>query len=317
MPEPGLGDIHIDTALTDISVAHFQGMAPNNRVATSVFPIVPSPRQSNKYYKYVKDDLLRTDARKRAPGTEAPVRDYGVSNDSFFCDVFSIAIDISEQQRANADAALDPEGDAARVLVDDITLRQEKDFSTVAFTTAQWATKTTTTDIFNSTGIFPVIAAAHKNIESRTGYKANTLVMTADCWWDGLYNNADIVSRLPNDSLKIVTTQFVASLFNVDRVFVVNAVEASGDENSTGVSTNYIATNKALMCYVPATPGLRVPSAGYTFAWSGLLGAGDLGLRTLRHDMAWKDAMPRVQVDAAYDFKVTSTDLGHLFENPL
>ena len=106
MPEPTLGDVHVDTALTDFSRAYFQ--RPESYLAGGVFPIVNVAQRSNKYYEYDKNELLRTDAQKRSPGTESAVRSYKLSTADYFCEVYSVAVDVSEQTRANADPTTFP-----------------------------------------------------------------------------------------------------------------------------------------------------------------------------------------------------------------
>jgi hypothetical protein len=66
------------------------------------------------------------------------------------------------------------------------------------------------------------------------------------------------------------------------------------------------------VAFVDPNAGLRQPTAMKTFVWSGLLGSSD-GLRTKRMELPWKDAMPRVEVDATYDYVITGSDLGYAF----
>ena len=85
-------------------------------------------------------------------------------------------------------------------------------------------------------------------------------------------------------------------------------------EGSTGLAPTFIHEDHALLAYVDPGAGLREATAGKTFLWSGLTG-GNGGVRTKRLEMPWKDAMPRVEVDAAFDYKVTASDLGILFKD--
>ena len=84
-----------------------------------------------------------------------------------------------------------------------------------------------------------------------------------------------------------------------------------GGEGGTAAYSRILGAN-ALLAYVDPSPGLKSPTAMRTFVWSGLLGSTD-GIRTKRMEMPWKDAMPRVETDAAYDYKVTGSDLGYFF----
>ena len=69
MPNPTISDLHIDSALTDLSIAFAQRSSFNARLA---FPVVPVMKQSNKFFTYDKVDWLRSDAGPRAPGAESP-----------------------------------------------------------------------------------------------------------------------------------------------------------------------------------------------------------------------------------------------------
>lgn len=313
MSEPTLQDVHVDQALTDFSVAYFQN--PDSYVAQRVFPITPVAQKSNKYYIYDKSAALRSQAKLRSPGTESAVRGYTLSQGVYDCDVYSIAVDVSEQVRANADPALDPEEDAARQTVQDIKIRMDQDFATAAFSTGIWATESTGTWDTSTGDPIGDIATGIKTILANTGFRPNTLVLGADSWYSGLWQNADVVARLPNDAPKIITTDFIGNMFGLDRVFIAQSIRNNGAEGSTAdTSMAFNFSDHALIAYVDPSPGLRTPTAGRTFVWTGLVGAAD-GIRTKRLEMPWKDAMPRVETDTAYDFKVTATDLGYLIKH--
>src|SRR5260370_9850283 len=82
MPIPAISDVHIDVALTNISLAFMQD--PANFVAGVVFPVVPSPKQSNKYFTFPADYWARTSAAKRDPGAESAGGGYTISTGHFF-----------------------------------------------------------------------------------------------------------------------------------------------------------------------------------------------------------------------------------------
>lgn len=311
MPEPTLSDVHVDSALTDFSVAIYQDAS--RFIAPQVFPVVNVPQQSGKYHTYDTKELQRTFAALRAPNTEAPARTFKMSKDSYHCEVYSIAVDVSEQVRANADPAIDPEEDAALVAITDMRIQMDKKWTEQCFTTGIWATEAT--DTWNTdTGLYvSAITAGIKTVLAASGKRPNTFVIGAESWYDGLWNSTALIKRLPEGAPKIITTEFIRNLFGFDRVFLLDTLNTTGAEGTTA-APSFIHTDHALICYVDPNAGVRQATAGKTFVWSGLVGAGN-GIRTLRMDMQWKDALPRVQVDAAYDFKVVSTDLGYLIKH--
>jgi hypothetical protein len=66
------------------------------------------------------------------------------------------------------------------------------------------------------------------------------------------------------------------------------------------------------LCYVNPNPGLRAPSAGYTFVWSAYTGNTE-GFRVNRYDYEYEDAYPRIETETAIDHKVVSGALGYHF----
>lgn len=310
MPEPTLSDIHIDSALTDFSLAYFQ--QSERFVAPSIFPITAVSKRSDKYFTYDKAELMRSDAKKRAPNTESAVRTYKLSNDNYHCEVYSIAVDVSEQERANADPALDPEEDAARIATQDIQIAMDRQWTNAAFTTGIWGTESTATWNTSSGDVVGDLQTGIVAMLEATGQRPNTLVLGAESWYEGLWTSTQLLARLPDNAPRIITPQFMKDLFGFDRVFILDTVEQVV-ESSTGAPA-FIHTDHALLAYVDPSAGLRSPTAGKTFMWSGLTGGGG-GIRTKRLEMPWKDAMPRVEVDAAFDFKVVATDLGYLLKH--
>ena len=311
MPEPTLSDVHVDTALTDFSVAYFQDAA--RFAAPNVFPIVNVPNRSGKYFVYDIEELMRSNATLRAPNTEAAVRTYKLSQDSYHCEVYSVAVDVSEQIRANSDPALDPEEDAAAVAIQDMRIAMDKKWTQEAFTTGLWATESTAT--WNTSTGDPVgdIQTGVKTVLSVMGKRPNTLVLGADAWYTGLWSSTQLLDRLPDNAPRIVTPEFVGNLVGFDRVFVLDSGYTTGAEGSTAAPA-FIHTDHALIAYVDPNAGLREATAGKMFMWSGLVGGGG-GIRTKRLDMPWKDAMPRVEVDAAFDAKIVADSLGYLIKH--
>ena len=73
-----------------------------------------------------------------------------------------------------------------------------------------------------------------------------------------------------------------------------------------------VSGNNALLTYAPATPGKLIPSAGYTFSWSGLYGSSAMGGRIKKFRMEHLES-DRIESALAYTQKVSATDLGYVF----
>lgn len=308
MAEPSAGDMHVDAALTDFSRAYFAD--PAKLVWAKAAPLVPSPKQSNKYFVYNKDELLYIAAQKTAPNTEAPVRTYQLSTDTFFCDVYKIAVDVAEEQAANADPVLDPEQDAALLAVQDLNLTLERDFATAFFNTSIWGTDDTDENWANpASDPIGALTTGIRTILQNTGRKPNMLLLGANSWYDALANHPDIIDRIPTTQARIATPSFLGSILGVE-VVVAESIRNTANEGLTG-SYSFNLGAHALLAYVDPNPGPRTPTAMAAFNWTGLTGAAN-GIRVKRIDAPLRSST-RVQAEAAVDFKVVGSDLGYFF----
>jgi hypothetical protein len=309
MAEPSLGDVHVDTALTDFSLANFQ--ADDRFVWRRTAPMIDTARQSNKYYVWDRASLLRTDTEKRAPGTPAARRNFELSNSSFFCDVRSIAFAVSEQVRANSDTGVDFERSVVKGLTQDQNIALDVDWAAAFFAAGIWGTDTNVNWADAASTPIQDIATGVKTVLQNTGYKPNTLVLGAETWYDALWNHPDVISRLPDNAPRIATPQFLANLFDIDNVMIAESVRNTAAEGLAG-SYSFNAGASALLAYTDPNPGLGNATAMASFNWSGLVGASG-GVRVSRYSLPAEDAIPLIEVTTAFDFAVTAAELGYFF----
>lgn len=315
MPSPTPGDLHVDTPLGDISTAYRQRA---NYIADSVFPNVPVAQQSNRYYKYRKEDWFRTDVQKRAPGAESVGVGWQVNLDQYYAHVWAVHVDIDDQLRANADNVFNLNADASELVTNQLLLRRDKEWLSRFFTTGVWDTNlvgvagTPTAgqvkqwDVAGSTPIEDIYAQRVAMME-KTGYMPNTLVMGARVW-QALANHASIIERVKYTQAGFVSEDLIARAFGVERILVAWATENTANESQTG-SYSFMAGKGALLCYSAPSPGLQRPSAGYTFSWNGYAGANAWGGRIKRFRIEER-ASDRIEGEMAFDMKVVSSDLG-------
>lgn len=307
---PNPADVHVDSALTDFSVAYM--LQPSQAIARRVFPVVPVAKQSDKYLVWSAADVLRTDAAKRAPGTAAAERNWNLSDTSYYCDVIALAHNISAQTKANDDLG-DIEESIVKLLIQDMLIREERDFSSVAFAN-NWGTYASPSTAWSAAAAYPIndIATAIRTVLLATGKRPNVFALGADTWFKGLMIHEDLVDRLPDDSARIVTPEFVGNLLGFDDVPISTLVYNSAVEGLSASNAFAATGTSALVVYREANPGHMAATGGVTFVWSGLLGAAQ-GVQVKRYDVAKDDAYPRIEVEAAYDHKIVASDLGYLF----
>ncbi len=317
MPQPTRSMIHIDQPLTNISVAYIQN--PNNFIADRVFPLVPVNKQSDKYFTYDMGNLYRNTAKRRARGTESAGSGWKMSTDSYFCDVWALHHDIAEQDRANADDGIDLDRDASEFLTQQMLIAREVDWANTFFATGNWTGSTSGSDItpaslWDTVAGTPIedIRLQATSIAKKTGYRPNSLVLGIDAF-DALCDHPDILDRIKYTQEGSVTEALLARLFKIDSVYVAEAIQNTAAENKTDSMSFIAGSNDALLCYVTPSPGLKIPTAGYTFVWRNLAGNAygqgidKFTMRELKSD--------RVEMEAAFDHKVIGANLGVFFSN--
>lgn len=320
MPQPTASDVHVNGPLTNISVAWMQGQ--DEYMADKVFPNIPVQKQSDQYFIYDREYWLRTEAEKRAPGTESVGGGYKVSTDNYYADVYAIHKDVDDQIRANTDTPLDADRDATNWVSQQLLLKRDIDWATAFFKTGVWgsdwagaASGPTGNQVlkWDVSGSDPVLNITTRALAMKkaTGYKPNTLVLGAEVEVV-LNNHALILDRIKYTERGIVTRALLASLFGVDRVLVASAINNTANEGATE-SNDWIFNGKsALLCYSAPSPGLQQPSAGYTFSWNGLFGAQGYGTRIKRFRMEHL-ASDRIEGEMAYTTKVVAPELGTFY----
>lgn len=321
--QPSRSDVHVDRPLTNVSLAFLQ--SADMFIADRVFPVVPVSKQSDQYYTYDRGMFNRDEMEKRAPGAESAGANYTLSTDNYRADVWALHKDVSDQVRSNADEAVRLDRETTEFLTHKALIRKERNWASEYFTTGVWATDQTGVDSASPTaGQFgrwdradstPIedIRSGRRTVHESTGFRPNKLVL-GRAVYDALLDHPDIVGRLDRGQTTgpaMVMRQNLAALFELDEILVMDAIFNSAAEGATN-SHSFIGGKQALLTYAAPSPGLMVPSAGYTFSWTGLLGAGALGTRMKRMRMEHLES-DRLEIEMSFDHKLVADELGYFF----
>ncbi len=327
MPLPTARDVHVNTPLTNISIAFLQ--SADTFVASRVFPSVPVTKQSDRFYTYERGDFNRDEMELRAPGTESAGGGYRIDNTpTYFADVFAFHKDIPDQIRANADSVLQLDREATEFNAHKALIKKEGIFASNFLVNSVWT--------FNEAGVAaapganqflqwndaastPIedIRVAMTEQQQSTGFRPNTLIFTRPVF-DQIIDHPDIVDRVKygtqdsEGSVSLVDVGELSALWKIPRIMVMDAIVNTADEGQTNVH-DFIGGKVALLVYSAPRPGLMVPSGGYDFNWTGLLGStGGLGTRISKFRMESLKA-DRVEIEMAFDLKLVAADMGTLF----
>lgn len=315
MPLPTMTQVHIQTALSDLSIAYRQD-AP--AVADQLFKPVSVAKQADKYFVWNKGDMWRREAsRRRAPGADFPRVGIRLSTDNYSCEQIPLEYPIPDEIRANQDAAVDIEQTAAMYLVDQLNLEKDIAFATDFFAASKgwgvgtvsvaWDTVATGTPVTN-------ITAAVRDIRRALGASQQHEIVAL--------GGVKILSALLSSAQVRERTQYtmaqtqmalegsLAGVLGLDRLIISNR-EYNTAKEGRAASYSPVFDNDLLVVAVPRNPGKNVAAAGYTFEWDED-GRGTMYTEMYREEPKKQDVLRAI---CYWDMKQTGADLGIFFEN--
>jgi hypothetical protein len=272
---PEVTGVHIDAALTNLSVAYPSG----NLISQRLFPDLPVLKKSDKYY------LLDASRRSisptntlRQPGTAAAETDFDVTTDTYTCDGHALAGVVPDEERENADPAIQPEVDKTEFITAQVMISQEIEAKTAldaSLTGAKTSTPAGTWDNHVTGDPFADVTVAINAIEDATGLTPNVMALDAKVF-RALTRHPDIIDRIKytgtGDSPAIVSAKTIAELFQLEEVIIARAFKNIAVENQTA-SISRIWGSDVYLGYRAARAGLKVATLGLRFCWAPFSGS--------------------------------------------
>lgn len=321
------GQLHVDQYLTNYSLSWAQEQT--NFISSAATSVIPVTKSSDKYVHYDRGYFWRDDVEPRPLGGTPVQTGYKILSDNYNAEEYALEHFIDDRQRVNADAPINLELNAARLLTEKHMIKRDRVWVQKFFNTGIWSTEYNglastggATDLvfWNDVASTPIqdIDIARNRQMQLTGRDPNVLVLGADVY-AALRSNPDV-----RDALKYTGygeralggRQALAQLFEVDRVVVARSVYNAAAEGAADNFQFIANTRSAWLGYIDPNPSLDSPTAIATFAWTGLIpGATNaIGgvIERSREDRAHSDFF---QARMAWDMKLVSADLGSYFHN--
>jgi hypothetical protein len=322
--QPSKSQVHVNAPLTNVSVAFDQ--ADDHFVAHQAFPVVPVEKDSDIYTVYDQHDWMRDDAKIRAPGSPPEYSGFNITNsNTYSCQRYDLAKKIPDDIRDNADAIHNLDRLTTQWLTKQLMIRREVAWCADYFVTGKWGSNEL--DISGlaaqwdeALGV-PIdnVDTGRKAILAGTGMEPNVLIVGYDTHL-ALKKNPQVIDRVKyvagqSFNLAIAprkaAAQVLAEMFEVDKYLVSKAVYSSDAEGVSTETYGMIASDNALLVYVPSSPSLMTPSAGYCFR-SRKFGGNGRGLRVKKWrndecesdviEVAYKEDMVQVAAGCGYFF---------------
>lgn len=252
------GSIRVSKVLTNVSVAYRN----EEYIAGQVLKDLNVIRDSGEYWVYSSD--FRLPETKRAKGTPANMVSWEASLGSYIVNEHALKDIVTDTDRENSDLPDSLDKQTTEYLTDKILMRMEYEAHKLLFTTTTFsgnATLTTATAWkYNTTTSAPI-----QNVLSATGYirlysgkTPNTMILGWDSF-AAVKENTNVYSRIQYAERAIITEDLLASLFDIQKVYVGKAAYNQGKEGAT-VSQTSIWGSDALLAYFAPAPGLKTPT---------------------------------------------------------
>jgi len=326
---PTLGQAHVDTALTQISIAF--KLAATMFKAGIAFPRVPVKKQSDKILEMNRSDWLRNEAGIRAAATESRGGGFRISaTKTYFADVHAYHVDVPATMIANSDIE-NIEVQMAEFVMQKLLLERELDWVTKFFAINKWADQGTPNDATGSgaSNTWPyfrywddhangnpmkAVRNGRQAVKKTTGFNPN-LMFVGEEVHDELAMHPDVMEVIKYTQIGIADVALLARLFRVDRYLIGEAVYDAGLEGATTATYSFAFGKHVLLCYVPAVAGLLTPSAGYIFEWTGFNNMGyDVKMKTIDAPLLEAE---RIEGEMAYDARQICSELGVFYNGAI
>ncbi len=267
---PPVGQLHIDQALTNLSV-RYQNQA---MIWQNILPIIPVNKRSDKYFVYNKADSFTLADDTIFPKSMPNEMDWGTSTGNYSVKDHAFGDWLPEEVIENADVPMQPEVDTNDFLNLLLDIAQENRVASIVFSSSNYASGNTTTlsgsAQWSGASSTP-ISDIQNAIESCYGPngRANTLVFGIDTW-KALRSNPQILdavkaaTRLQSSNGGLASRDEVATLFEVEQILVGRSRYNTAKQGQTASFARLWGKHAAAL-YVEKTPGIRSITFGATF----------------------------------------------------
>jgi len=263
-------DVHIQTALTNISQAYRN----DELVADRVAPRIKVEHRSDKYYVLDEMEAFNVQADRTAPNADANEIVISLSDDEYAVKDYALGSWVPREAIANADDPVDPLGRAVEGIKNRLMLAREKRVADLAFAAATYGSGyktqlsgTTQWSHADADPVNAILTALDVPLQ-----RPNRMIVGAEVW-RVLRQRAEIVAAafpLGGNAASgglvggWATTQAVAQMLELDEIVVGRARYNSAAAGQTGVLSR-VWGKHALLYYQEESPSRDTPTSFFTF----------------------------------------------------
>jgi len=269
-----MGTIHIDTALTNLSLKYANG----EYVGDQIFPIIPVGKESGKFFVYGRPEFQNRNAL-RANGAHPNYIDIlkMATPDSYLCEEYELADVVTQRDVDNADAPLTPYIDTVNNLTDNLMLIREVRIAALATAAATFATTGNTITLagvqqwndpaYVSTGANAIekrITTAKEAVRAIIGRYPNTIVIPSAVATVVSQDSAIRDLRKYTENTLVINGMLPPTLWGM-KVLSPGGITNSANEGQAFAGTDIWGKHVLLAYVAPSPSGVKTFTFGATF----------------------------------------------------
>jgi hypothetical protein len=306
MPTPTVRELHIDQALTNVSIKYQNA----ELIAEKIFPVVPVQKESNLIFIYGKQDF-RLESDIRAPGSRAKQVEWNIEGTARYAVVeHAYEMQLIDEVRNNADNPIKYDEDSTEYLTNKIKLNLEKNVADVIqnevnYDSGNVSEVSTKWNNYANSDPLADIEAAKEVVRNKIFMYPNTLVIN-DYTFRVLRRHPKLLDMYKYTRGGVLTVDILKELFEVENLLIGGSGYLTSKKGKSD-EIGRVWGNNAILLYVSKTPGIKQLSYGYIFRIAGF----PLVER-------WRDDATRsdwIRVSDKYDIKVIAPVAGYLLKN--
>lgn len=253
------GNRYVSKYLTNYATKYSNDEYIADKIFTSDIPVMQETGRI-PVFNYER----RLEHTLRPNGAPANMATWGMSFTSYVVSEHAIKDILTDRDRKNSDPAVQVELATVENLKDIIMIRQEQEAADLFFgsnwsnvvtntSATSWRSNTTTSNMIGN------VLSATGLIIRWSGKTPNTMILGWQVY-ESARENPQNYARIMYTDRALITPEIMASMLDVDRLFVGKASRNTADEG-LAATTTFMWGNLAWLGYMDPSPGLRKVSA--------------------------------------------------------
>lgn len=273
MPQPDVQTEVVRGPLQNISIQYRN----HNYIADEIFPLIDGVDTKAKIAQYGKGAYFRDEAGPRGPGSRAKRGGYPIAWHNVTPEENAFAKEVTDEDRRTARKAnappLEPDEDAVEYASDVVDRRREREIASMIFA-ATWCGESTGEDAEGGWAagagntFIEDVESRIETIRKNSGVRPNRMMISANTL-PQLKQESSVLDRIKYTERGIVTAPLIAAMFELDRVFLGDAIYSSAEETAAADDFDAVdiwevnaGKGAAFLYYYPPRAGLKMLSAG-------------------------------------------------------